>query len=133
MKLSTVFELDEKINVIQTELERLRGLMTANTSRLDGLPRPKSFSSRTESLAIKITDCERELAALVEESACAQIDLSLEIFERVKGNAGEVIYQRYIQRKTFKEISAAMNYSVARIFQLHRDGVKKFGGDAPRR
>lgn len=133
MKLSTVFELEEKIQATRDAIKRMKAsAASASTTRLDGLPRPKNFSSRVESLAIKITDRERELAALVEESAIAQIDLTIEISDKVEGAAGEVLYQRYILCRPFAEIAAAMDYSQSQIYQLHRRGVAEFNGERQR-
>lgn len=127
MKLSTVMELAEQIRATQAELEELKARAeSATTSRLDGLPRAKSYSSRIESLIVKISDRERRLANLVEESACAQIDLTLEILDRVTGKAGEVIYQRYILCRPFAEIAAAMHYSESQIRRLHSNGRRAF-------
>ena len=130
MKLSTVMELAEKIRAAQAELERLKSLATATTTRLDGLPKAKSITSRVESLTAKIVDCERELNNLVEESACAQIDLTLEISDKVKDAASDVLYQRYILCKPFAEIAAAMHFSERQIYYLHRRGRRAFESKA---
>lgn len=127
MKLSTVFELEEKISAARDELATLKSLATAITPRLDGLPKVQSSTSRVENLAVKILDCERRLDGLVEESLCAKIDLTIEITKRVHGTAGKVLYKRYVECKLFKVIIAEMKYySDASIYHFHRVGVKKF-------
>ena len=127
MKLSTVFELEEKISAARYELENLKSLATATTRQMDGLPRSTSTTSRVESLAVKIMDCERRLDGLVAEKICAQVDLTIEITKRVRGMAGKVLYERYVECKTFKAIIAEMKYySDASIYHFHRNGVKQF-------
>ena len=126
MKLSTVFELEEKISAARYELENLKSLATATTRQMDGLPRSTSTTSRVESLAVKIMDCERRLAELVEEKICRQVDLTLEISERVTGNAAIVLILRYSSCKTFAEIARAMSLSRPRISALHKQGLSLF-------
>lgn len=127
MKLTTVFELEEKICATRDELERMTALATATTSRLDGLPRATSITSRVENFAVKILDCQRRLDGLVEEKICAQLELTLDITKRVKDNAGEVLYQRYVKLKPFAVIIAEMNYSERAVYNYHRRGVKEYG------
>lgn len=126
MKLTTVFELEEKISAARDELARLKSLATATTARIDGLPRSTSVTSRIENYAVKILDCQRRLDGLVEDSLCAQIDLTLDITKRVHGTAGAILYRRYIQLKPFAVIAAELNYSESAIYKFHSDGVKKF-------
>ena len=126
MRLSTVFELEEKICATRDELARLKSLATAITPRLDGLPKAKSLTSRVEALAVKILDCERRLAELVEEKICAQVDLTLEISERLQGDAATVLTLRYANCKTFAEIARAMSLSRPRISVLHKQGLSFF-------
>ena len=128
MKLSTVFELEEKICATRDELANLKALATATTTRLDGLPRAKAVTSRVENYAVKILDCERRLANLREDSAIAQIDLAFAIFKRVTGKAGEVLYQRYILCKSFAEIADSLNCSKSSVYYLHGQGCREYDG-----
>ena len=126
MNLRAVFELEEKICAARDELEQLKSLATAITPQLGGLPKAKSLSSRVENLAVKILDCERRLDELVEEKICRQVDLTLEISERVTGNAAIVLILRYSSCKTFAEIARAMSLSRPRISALHKQGLSLF-------
>ena len=126
MKLSTVFELEEKICAARDELEQLKSLATAITPQLGGLPKAKSLSSRVENLAVKILDCERRLDELVEEKICRQVDLTLEISERVTGNAAIVLILRYSSCKTFAEIGRTIHYSRKQVWTFHQRGLAFF-------
>ena len=126
MKLSTVFELEEKICAARDELARLKSLATAITPKLDGLPKAKSLSSRVENLAVKIMDCERRLDELVEEKICAQLDLSSELAEQLTDNILSVMALRYVHGKTFAEIGRLIHYSRKQVWLFHQRGRALF-------
>lgn len=127
MKLTVVSVLYQKITSTQEKLERLRTKATeAATSRLDGLPHGTTEKSRTESLAIKITDTERELENLRDEYAAASFQLVSEINQRVSGKASTVLFLHYIMFEPFTEIAAEMKITPSHVSKLHGRGVKQF-------
>lgn len=127
MKLSAVFEVDNKICAVNAELERLREASTAITSELDGMPRTKFAASPIERLTVKIDDYERRLMKLVEDKTNAQVELTFEILARVTGTAAKILLMRYVSLKPFAKITDEIHYSEATIYRLHRRGVRQFG------
>ena len=131
MKLQAVMELRRHIEREENLLEVLRARAgTPPTAKLDGLPKAKATASRTEILAVKISDAERELERLREEETETILNLAIRISERVKAtNTQKILILRYIEGLKFAEIAAAMNYSEEAIYYLHRRGVKEFAAD----
>lgn len=127
MRLSTVQELKAEIEQEQSRLESLRASSTIIITRLDGLPRPTSQSSRVEGLAVAVIDSERRIAELVDEYAAASIQLLDEIYSRIKNKAARaVLFKRYVLCKQFAEIATELGYSEANVYRLHRRGKNLF-------
>lgn len=126
MKLSAVREIVREIEMTRNQLESLRTAATNITTKIDGLPRAKERSSKTETFATLITDAENRLAELCNEYADAAFKLADEITRRVHGKASEVLFWRYCMCKSFSDISAELSYSEPRIFQLHRQGKLEY-------
>lgn len=126
MRLSAVMELEEKISAARAELDRLKSLATATTTRLDGLPKAKSITSRVESLTAKIVDCERQLDVLVETLICTQVDLTLKLSAQMTGDILNVMILRYVNTMSFTEIANALHYSRGHIYRIYKRGVALF-------
>lgn len=126
MKLSAVRDIEQKIEVARNQLESLRTAATSITSKIDGLPRAKAQSSKTERFAALIVDAENRLAELSDEYTDVSFALADEINRRVHGKASEVLFQRYCMCKSFSDIAAELNYSKPRIFQLHKQGKLEY-------
>lgn len=125
MRLSVVIEIRNEIDAEKRRLEKLKAAATATTKKLDGLPRSKSHSSKVE-IAALIVDCENRLDRLGGELVDQSFKLINEIYDRVQSEAATVLCQRYVNLKTFSEISASMNLSHSYISRLHKNGVKEF-------
>lgn len=127
MKLTDVSVLYQKITSTQAALAFLyTKSKSAHTSHLDGLPHGTKNESRTESLATKIVDTERELENLRDEYAAASFQLVSEINQRVSGKASTVLFLHYIMFEPFTEIAAEMKISPSHVSKLHRHGVNQF-------
>ena len=126
MRLSAVKELKAEIESLRVHIKTLRLSANNITSRLDGLPSSKATTSRVESLAVKITDCERRLAELQIELVDKAVELSEEICRRDLGASGEVLIMHYIGGVTFAEIASALSYSRSYVFRLHKRGKLEF-------
>lgn len=129
MKLSTVYELKEQIEMKAAQIEALRGAIeSVSIPILDGLPKVKSpQTSKIEKLTAQIVDVEWELENLRGELADSVVTLMQEILLRVKGrSAQKVLILRYCAGKSFKEIEYELNCSKSNVFRLHQQGVKQF-------
>ena len=127
MKLSAVQDLKREIEHVKQQLESLRTAATVITPTLDGLPRSKATTSQVERFATRIVDVEQKLSVLAAECADASIELVNEIYNRVgDGSECAVLILRYVSCMNFQEIWRTLETSDARIFYLHRIGVKNF-------
>ena len=126
MKLDTVRELDGKIRELERRLDSVKSSIFP-TPELDGQPRAKRHYSRIEKIASAIVDLERELAELRAEQISAKIDLIAALFERVRhADEFKILILRYADCLPFKEIAERLHFSEARIYELHRRGVRDF-------
>ena len=128
MDLQTVRDLNKRSRAIRAKLQTLREVSTAIPNRrLDGMPKGTPTTSRTESLAVKMTDLELELISLANETAEQAAALTNEILSYVDNpDAFTVLIRRYVDDLPFKRIAQQLNFSEAQVFYLHRRGVKEF-------
>lgn len=126
MKLTAVRDMEREIEMTRGYLESLRTAAESITSKIDGLPRAKAQSSKTERFATLIVDVENRLAELCNEYAAVSFALADEINRRVHGKASEVLFWRYCMCKSFSDIAAELNCSKPRIFQLHKQGKLEY-------
>lgn len=125
-ELNKARELKIKIRDLGWRLQALRAEAESIVPVLDGLPHTSTVKSRVESLAIKITDSERELVSLREQFINATIEIGNKI-EDMPLNQQEktVLSLRYVSCMNFQDIWFKLNTSDARVFYLHRAALKK--------
>lgn len=120
-KLREIEALEQKLTAWRT------AATTAPTSPIDGLPRARPLTSRTENFAQKIIDGEQELKELRSELSTTTARLSDEIFQRVDdGRERNVLFLRYVAGLDFKKIAAQLSLTKDPMFKLHRRGREKF-------
>ena len=85
MDLQIVRDLNKRSRAIRAKLQTLREVSAAVPNRrLEGMPKGTSTTSRTESLALKMTDLEIELIRLANETAI-QKNCAANSFQRSAG------------------------------------------------
>lgn len=126
-ELNSVRELHTKIRDFEWYLKALRASADNIVPILDGLPHATTIQSKVEKLAMKIADAERELEDLQRKFVNAAVELESKI-NAAKLNRQEeaVLILRYVSCMNFQDIWQTLNTSDARIFYLHRTGVKNF-------
>lgn len=88
----------------------------------DGLPRSGGVNKSVEDRAIRLAD----KALRWKEAELDAIRIRQEVFDTIRsipGEAGEVLYLRYIKLKQFNEISKIIGYSRRHIDRLHHKGL----------
>ena len=126
-ELNSVRELHSRIRDFEWYLKALRASAENIVPMIDGLPHATTIQSKVEKLALKIADAERELKALQRKFVNAAVELKSKI-NAAKLNRQEeaVLILRYVSCMNFQDIWQTLNTSDARIFYLHRTGLKKF-------
>ena len=98
----------------------LQELATNTSAHLTGMPHnPSSEKSPMANAVCKIVDLEREVADL-EQQRQAAID---RLFEMEDSALCTVLVKRYVQEKTWEDISAEMRMSRRKVFYAHNDAV----------
>ena len=95
-----------------------------STSDIDGLPRGKKLSKVVEDRAIRLADraAEWKIAEL------DALHLRQEIFETVNsigGDEASVLYERYINLRTWSDVCVAVHWSWFKVKGLHDSALKK--------
>lgn len=88
----------------------------------DGLPHGNGISRKTEDKAIRLA----EKAAALRDARIEAIRIRQEIFETIQsvpGAKGEVLYERYIELKSWDEISEAVGYTKRHARNIHDEAL----------
>lgn len=125
--LNQISLLDRKINNKLSELSQLKDL-ACSLSAVENKERVKSspdFDLIGKKYA-KIDELERTINNLVDEF----VDKKAKIISQIDGIEQECYYQvlfaRYIEKKTFEKIADEMNYSFRNITRIHGKALREF-------
>ena len=118
-------EATRRVEIIQREYDEEMDLIDNIRSSLggDGLPRSGEISRKVENQAIKLAEKADELY----QAQLAALRIQNKVFKTVMmvpGEAGSVLYERYIQLHKWEEISDNIGYSVRQTHNLHRQGLE---------
>lgn len=106
----------------EEELERIDTIRSALGG--DGLPRSRGVSKTVENRAIRLAD----KALRWKEAELDAINIRQEIFDVIRsvpGEAGDVLFMRYVQLKSWDEISASIGYTKRQAHNLERQGLNQ--------
>ncbi len=125
--LSQISRLDRMIKNKLTELSQLKEM----THGLSAIPNEERVQSTPNFDKIGTTYCkiesmEESIDGLIDEYA----DKKNEIISQIDGMEDEILYDilfsRYIARKTFEKIADNMNYSFRQTTRLHGKALQEF-------
>lgn len=125
--LSQISRLDRMIKNKLTELSQLKEMThglsaTPNEERVQSTPNFDKIGTAY----CKIESMEENIDRLIDEYA----DKKNEIISRIDGMEDEILYDilfsRYIARKTFEKIADNMNYSFRQTTRLHGKALQEF-------
>ncbi len=125
--LSQALWLDQRINNKLEQLETLRALATKVTAKLAEVKVSggSSTKSHMENAVVKIVDLEKE----INEDIDRLVDIKAEIMDtisRVDDPIGQIILEmRYVNGKSWDEISSSLNYKDSSIFKIHSRALKE--------
>lgn len=115
---------DKRVRRLEIELEEERLMIDAvrSLSDNDGLPHGNGISKPTEDRAVKLADKSLELI----DARLDAIELRQKVFnvvDMVKGEPGEVLYERYIMLRTWEEVCLKVHRSWRQTHRLHAAGL----------
>lgn len=125
--LSQISRLDRMIKNKLTELSQLKE-MTRGLSAIPNEERVQSTPNvdKIGTAYCKIESMEENIDKLIDEYA----DKKNEIISQIDGMEDEILYDilfsRYIARKTFEKIADNMNYSFRQTTRLHGKALQEF-------
>lgn len=109
---------------IKTEYDQEQDLIDSVRSALggDGIPHGGGISKATENKAIKLADKALEL----KDAELEAIRIRQKVFDvimAVPGEKGDVLYERYINLKSWDEVADSVGYSKRHARNLHDEAI----------
>ena len=95
-----------------------------STADIDGLPHGNGIRKPVEDRAVRLAD----KAAAWKIAQLDALQIRQQIFEtinKVKGDASDVLFERYINGKTWREVERAVHWSRYKVYLLHEDGLSQ--------
>lgn len=125
--LNQISRINRMINNKIVELSQLKEL-ACSISAVSGEDRvmvTPNFDKIGKKQA-KIDEMERNIDALVDEYIIKRDQIVSQIDSMEDENVYNVLFSRYIEKKTFEVIATEMNYSWRQTIRLHGIALKKF-------
>ena len=110
---------------IKTEYDQEQDLIDSVRSALggDGVPHGGGISKATENKAIKLADKALEL----KDAELEAIRIRQKVFDVIRtvpGEKGDVLYERYINLKSWDEVANSVGYSKRHARNLHDEALE---------
>lgn len=110
--------------MIKTEYDQEQDLIDSVRSALegDGTPHGGGISKATENKAIKLADKALEL----KDAELEAISIRQKVFDVIRtipGEKGDVLYERYINLKSWDEVADSVGYSKRHARNLHDEAI----------
>lgn len=109
---------------VKTEYDQEQDLIDSVRSALggDGTPHGGGISKATENKAIKLADKALEL----KDAELEAISIRQKVFDVIRtvpGEKGDVLYERYINLKSWDEVADSVGYSKRHARNLHDEAI----------
>ena len=122
--LNQVRYLEQALAWKKQQIAALRQMTTNATAKLSDMPRSDSPNlQRLETLICKIADLEQEVQADYVALESTRIQLTLTILNLPNMLHQQLLTERYLQNRSWKEIAGILGYSTSHIFRLHDDAL----------
>ncbi|WP_407386306.1 hypothetical protein [Ruminococcus sp.] len=110
--------------ICKTEYEKELDLIDSIRSPLggDGVPSSSGISKTTENKAIRLAG-KAEALKEAETEALRIRQKVYNVISSIKGEAGSVLYEKYINLKSWGEVAEAVGYSKRHVQRIHDDAL----------
>ena len=115
--LQEIKKIRRRVNLLQTEVERLRADAESVSINLDGMPRTQG-NKTWENLVIQLAECESVLQAELSALWKKQIDAIL-LLEKLKPKHQQILTEYYIADKTWERIAYELDITWRYCYKLH--------------
>lgn len=122
--LSQVRRLEQTLAWKKEQIAALRDMATSATSKLSDMPRSDTPNvHRMESLICKITDLEREAQADCVALETMRIRIAMAVMNLPNTLHQQLLTERYLQNRSWKDIANVLGYSTSHVFRLHDEAL----------
>lgn len=122
--LLEIKKIRKRVNLLQTEIERLRTDAESVSINLDGMPKG-SGKGTWENLAIQLAECEsvlmKELSVLWSKQMKA-----IMLLDKLKPKHQMILTEYYIEDKTWEQIAYEQGYTWRHCYRLHGSALIEF-------
>lgn len=133
-ELNAALEIRRAIEMETSRLEDLKlCAVSVGGSQLDGMPKAKPQSSKTEKLTVKIMESEERLQQLQAELAEASGLLAERLSNELNGSSLmlSVMLRRYVAGLSCTAIARQLNFTLGYVQKVHLRGVLRLTGNRP--
>lgn len=107
-----------RLDILTSEIERLRSEAESVSINLDGMPRGSGSGDKTARLAVMLAECETEL--MHEMSALWSVRMEIvNTLGQLTSKHQRLLYARYIEGKTWECIAYEMGITWRYCYMLH--------------
>jgi hypothetical protein len=93
----------------------------------DGLPRSGDISKKVEAQAVRLAEKAEQLLQ-AEADALAIRQQVFRIVQKVQGDPGDVLHERYVNLRKWEDIADILGYTVRNCRYLHDKGLEELDG-----
>ena len=122
--LAKAYGLDETINTKLETLSMLRSLLTKTTSVISGMPQGCGDGRGLEKSIAKIVDLENEVNRDIDELVDLKANIKSMIDTIKNPTQKNMMEMRYLQSKSWIEISDCLGKTLGWVYSLHLETLK---------
>lgn len=130
--LNQIEKLNRLINNKLSEVYQLKQLASSISVSTDSeRVKSSSLQDKIGSAVAKIVDLENEIDSIIDTYVSTRRKIISQIDSIENENYYDVLFSRYVEKKTFEEIAIKTDYSFRQVLRIHDKAVayfeKKFG------
>lgn len=118
--------IQTRINVLQSEISRLRTEAESVSINLDGMPKGQGGNDKLSRLAVEIADCEATLTAELSGLYNRRIRIINQLGMLKSHKHQQLLHKRYIECKSWEHIAVEMDITWRHCYRLHGSALAEF-------
>lgn len=115
-----------RVQILQTEIERLRTEAEGATISLDGMPKGSGAYDKTARLAIQLAAYESDLSDELSHLWSKRMDIINNLGKLQDGKLQKLLHARYIECKSWEHIAVEMDITWRYCYMLHGEALVAF-------
>ena len=121
--LSQYWNLTEKLNELETDIERIEQEAGEVKLTLDGMPHGTDLSDKTGNYAAKLADMRMKAIEKRSEAWDKRIEIEDVIMRVTDSDYQRILYMRYILKAHWEEIAVDIHRSFRHVTRLHGEAL----------